>query len=107
MIHLDFVCNDRFTSDFSQEYYLAQGAVTPLLIGEGSKRGGSFRQQMIVINTRDMIHVLKSRMRVLAESLGKMQGGDEGHSERTASVADTLKGSMASQAPNNIWSEYL
>lgn len=82
LIKSEFVWNDRYKSDFSQEYYQAQGAVTPLLMGAGPDAGNAvesdeaqpFRQQMIVINTKDMISVFKSRMKVLTESLGKIRG---------------------------------
>lgn len=51
LIKSEFVWNDRYKSDFSQEYYQAQGAVTPLLMGAGADDSGesdkaqeSFRQ---------------------------------------------------------------
>ena len=86
LVKSDFVWNDRYKSDFSQEYYQAQGAVTPLLTGAGvafsdetgsSRSSGSFRQQMILVNTKDMINVFKSRMKVLTESLNRMQRGSQ------------------------------
>ena len=39
LIMSEFVWNDRYKSDFSQEYYQAQGAVTPLLTGAGPVNG--------------------------------------------------------------------
>lgn len=41
LIKSEFVWNDRYKSDFSQEYYQAQGAVTPLLTGAGPVGDGS------------------------------------------------------------------
>ena len=41
LIKSEFVWNDRYKSDFSQEYYQAQGAVTPLLTGTGPVSDGS------------------------------------------------------------------
>ena len=56
--------------------------MTPLLTGCAPEfeddlelENETFRQQMIVINTKDMINVFKSRMKVLTESLGKMRRG--------------------------------
>jgi len=33
IISINFVWNERYTSDFSIDFYYAQGAVTPLLTG--------------------------------------------------------------------------
>ena len=56
--------------------------MTPLLTGCAPEfeddlelENETFRQQMIVINTKDMINVFKSRMKVLTESRGKMRRG--------------------------------
>ena len=107
LIKSDFVWNDRYKSDFSQEYYQAQGAVTPLLTGAGAPPGdaadpgespGSFRQQMILVNTKDMINVFKSRMKVLTESLNKMQRGSQPQGD--AQLADD-KASSSEKASND------
>ena len=107
LIKSDFVWNDRYKSDFSQEYYQAQGAVTPLLTGTGAPSGDaadpgeapeSFRQQMILVNTKDMINVFKSRMKVLTESLNKMQRGSQAQGD--AQLADD-KASSSDQVSND------
>ena len=43
MTEIDFIWNDRYASDFSLEYYFAQGAVTPMLIGH-PEANNSLRQ---------------------------------------------------------------
>ena len=72
LIISDFISNERYKSDFNQEYYQEQGAVTPLMTGTSPHWGNgengtskSFRQQMLVINTRDMINIFKTRMMIL------------------------------------------
>lgn len=93
LITNDFVWNDRYKSDFSQEYYHAQGAVTPLMTGslsDGEGERETFRQQMIIINTKDMINIFKNRMRVLTESLGKMFKG--GRSESAGEKGENPEG---------------
>jgi len=86
LIKSDFVWDERYKSDFNHEYYQAQGAVTPLLTGVGALSGSaarpaeaseSFRQQLILINTKDMINAFRSRMKVSSESFGKIQGGSQ------------------------------
>ena len=42
MINNGFSWNDRYKSDFGQEFYQAQGAITPLLTGSADAE--SFRQ---------------------------------------------------------------
>ena len=37
IIQNEFLWNDRYKSDFNQEYYQAQGAVTPVLTGQVPK----------------------------------------------------------------------
>ena len=83
LIKSDFIWDERYKSDFNHEYYQAQGAVTPLLTGVGALSGGaarlagaseSFRQQLILINTKDMINGFRGRMKASSESFGKIQG---------------------------------
>lgn len=115
LIKADFVWNDRYKSDFSQEYYQAQGAVTPLLTGIGAASDSaahpreppeSFRQQMILINTKDMINVFKSRMKVLTESLNKMQKGSQAQGDgqlpddTAQNLDDSLTGPSTSPSRN-------
>lgn len=69
MIKQHFVWGERYKSDFSQEFYQAQGAVTPLVTGSGDREDLSLKQQMIIINTKDMINIFKSRMKALQDSL--------------------------------------
>ena len=116
LINSDFVWNDRYKSDFSQEYYQAQGAVTPLLTGIGASSGSaahsreppeSFRQQMILINTKDMINVFKSRMKVLTASINKIQResqaqGDAQLSDDRAQNADPSSNEPASSQSRNL-----
>lgn len=45
LIKSEFVWNDRYKSDFSQEYYQAQGAVTPLLMGAGGSSKPDIEQK--------------------------------------------------------------
>lgn len=47
IIQCEFIWNDRYKSDFNQEYYQAQGAVTPLLTGsinQAEKDPGDFNR---------------------------------------------------------------
>lgn len=75
IIQSEFIWNDRYKSDFNQEYYQAQGAVTPLLTGSvnsSENHSSNFnRQQMLVINTKDMINIFRGRMRILTDSIRK------------------------------------
>ena len=66
IIQKEFLWNDRYKSDFSQEYYQAQGAVTPLLTGSATAER-SFRHQMLIINTKDMLNVFKGRIKILVD----------------------------------------
>jgi len=109
LIKSEFIWNDRYKSDFSQEYYQAQGAVTPLLTGTGPVTDGSveskeaqesFRQQMIVINTKDMISVFKSRMKVLTESLGRIRGS-QAQTEATGTESEDQHGNLTSSPPRD------
>ena len=65
LIESEFAWNDRYKSDFNQEFYQAQGAVTPIVTG------GTSNQQVIIINTKDMISVFKARMKALSDSLAR------------------------------------
>lgn len=69
LVKNQFEWNSRYKSDFSQDFYQAQGAVTPLVTGKNA-----FSQQMLVINTKDMINIFKSRMKALSESIGPQEG---------------------------------
>ena len=41
LIKSEFIWNDRYKSDFNQEYYQAQGAVTPLMTGADPVNGNA------------------------------------------------------------------
>ena len=77
IIQNEFLWNDRYKSDFNQEYYQAQGAVTPVLTGQvpktDEKIGRTKREQMLIINTKDMINVFKGRMKILTESYKQLK----------------------------------
>lgn len=59
------IWSQRYKSDFSQDFYQAQGAITPILTGSGSQDDLSLKQMMLIINTKDMINIFKSRMKAL------------------------------------------
>ena len=44
IIHQHFIWDQRYKSDFSQEFYQAQGAVTPIVTGSGDQDDSSFKQ---------------------------------------------------------------
>jgi hypothetical protein len=67
LIKEQFAWSERYGSDFSQEFYQAQGAVTPLITGSGEAGSRSWKQQMIIVNTKDMINIYKSRMKALQD----------------------------------------
>ena len=55
---------------------------------------------MIVINTKDMISVFKSRMKVLTESLGRMRGS-QAQTEASNAESDDQHGNLAHSPPRD------
>lgn len=43
MIKAHFVWSNRYKSDFSQDFYQAQGAITPIVTGSGDKSDSSVK----------------------------------------------------------------
>lgn len=65
---MEFSWNERYASDFCRDFYSAQGGVTPLL--------SQYNQQMLIINTKDMLDNRQLQMAVLTESYRGKQGSE-------------------------------
>jgi hypothetical protein len=55
---------------------------------------------MIVINTKDMISVFKSRMKVLTESLGRIRGS-QAQTEASGAESEDQHGNLTSSPPRD------
>ena len=63
----------------------------------------TFRQQMIIINTKDMINIFKSRIKAYCESIGRVQKGEASENVGSQSEASHRKqpeGDNHAELPN-------
>lgn len=78
LIEADFESHSRYNSDFNLDIYSNQGAVSPL---------HHRRHQFLIINTKDMLQIFRSRMQLLTDSYAN--GGAMPSSQLRASGVST------------------